>query len=90
MTTLELIERGIGHNCLSDAYDLGRADKYQEITSEYMLLTEKQVAEIKTDAVEECIQAIEDTKCLFDNTTKWTMGQKDHLQNVLRKLKEQT
>lgn len=27
MTTLELIERGIGHNCLSDAYDLGRADE---------------------------------------------------------------
>lgn len=76
MTTLELIERGIGHNCLSDAYDLGRADairereefwemqnnfayeqgradKYQEIVSEYMLLTEKQVAEIRADAIAE-------------------------------------
>ena len=30
MTTLELIERGIGHNCLSDAYDLGRADAIEE------------------------------------------------------------
>lgn len=45
--------------------------------------------QIRADAIEECIEAIEDTKCLFDNTTKWTMGQKNHLQNVLRKLKEQ-
>lgn len=81
MTTLELIERGIGHNCLSDAYDLGRADairereefwemqnnlayeqgradKYQEIVSEYMLLTEKQVTEIRADAIDECIKLI--------------------------------
>lgn len=27
MTTLELIERGVGANCLSDAYDMGRADE---------------------------------------------------------------
>lgn len=31
MTTLELIERGIGHNCLSDAYELGRADAIELI-----------------------------------------------------------
>lgn len=31
MTTNELIERGIGHNCLSDAYDLGRQDALKEI-----------------------------------------------------------
>lgn len=31
MTTLELIEKhGIGHNCLSDAYELGRQDAIQE------------------------------------------------------------
>ena len=30
MTTMELIERGIGHNCLSDAYELGRADAIKE------------------------------------------------------------
>ena len=31
MTTNELIEKhGIGHNCLSDAYDLGRADAIDE------------------------------------------------------------
>lgn len=30
MTTMELIERGIGHNCLSDAYELGRADALEE------------------------------------------------------------
>ena len=32
MTTNELIEKhGIGHNCLSDAYELGRADMLKEI-----------------------------------------------------------
>lgn len=31
MTTTELIERGIGHNCLSDAYDLGRHDAEKEL-----------------------------------------------------------
>lgn len=31
MTTNELIEKyGIGHNCLSDAYDLGRTDAIEE------------------------------------------------------------
>lgn len=31
MTTLELIEKhGIGHNCLSDAYELGRKDAIEE------------------------------------------------------------
>lgn len=34
MTTMELIERGIGHNCLSDAYDLGRTDAFNEILNE--------------------------------------------------------
>lgn len=34
-------------------YHKGRADKYQEITSEYMLLTEKQVAEIRADTIDE-------------------------------------
>lgn len=34
MTTLELIEKhGIGHNCLSDAYELGRKDAIEEILS---------------------------------------------------------
>jgi len=31
MTTNELIEKGIGHNCLSDAYDWGRADMLDTI-----------------------------------------------------------
>lgn len=35
MTTLELIERGIGHNCLSDAYDLGRADAINEFVTRF-------------------------------------------------------
>lgn len=36
-------------------YEQGRADKYKEITSEYMLLTEEQVQEIKADAVDELV-----------------------------------
>lgn len=32
-------------------YQQGREDKYQEITSEFMLLTEKQVEEIRADAI---------------------------------------
>ena len=36
MTTMELIERGIGHNCLSDAYELGRADVINEIYAKFM------------------------------------------------------
>jgi len=37
----------------NDGYEKGRADKYQEIISEYMLLTEEQVAEIRADSIEE-------------------------------------
>ena len=43
----------------------------------------------RTDAIEECIKAIEDSKSLFDNSTKWTMAEKSKLQNKLRELKEQ-
>lgn len=35
MTTLELIERGVGHNCLSDAYELGRNAAIEEFVNEY-------------------------------------------------------
>lgn len=38
---------------LAFGYSKGRADKYQEIVSEYMLLTEKQVAEIRADVIKE-------------------------------------
>lgn len=36
-------------------YNKGRADKYQEIISEYMLLTEEQVKEIRADVIEEFV-----------------------------------
>lgn len=39
-------------------YNKGRRDKYNEITSEYMLLTEEQVQEIRAEAVDECIEAL--------------------------------
>ena len=45
--------------------------------------------QIRADAIEECIQAIEDSKSLFDNSTHWTISEKDKLQNRLRRLKEQ-
>lgn len=39
-----------------DAYIKGRADKYAEITSEYMLLTEEQLQEIKADIIDEFVE----------------------------------
>lgn len=56
--------KGLYDNCKGECvqyrkyyqYQQGRADKYQEITSEYMLLTEKQVAEIRADAIDEIIE----------------------------------
>lgn len=48
------------------AYEQGRSDKYQEIISEYMLLTEKQVAEIRADAIDECIKILLDMSCVKD------------------------
>ena len=41
-----------------EGYEQGRADKYQEIVSEYMLLTEKQVAEIRADCLEEFVKNV--------------------------------
>lgn len=45
--------------------------------------------QMREDAIEECIQDIEDSKSLFDNSTHWTMSEKGKLQNRLRRLKEQ-
>lgn len=71
-------------------YEQGRADKYQEITSEYMLLTEKQVAEIRVDAIEECARTIENSKTLFENhQTENVMRTKDKCITMVRNLKEQ-
>lgn len=42
----------------SRGYEQGRADKYQEIVSEYMLLTEEQVAEIRADAIDEMARVL--------------------------------
>lgn len=42
---------------LTFGYDKGRADKYQEIVSEYMLLTEKQVADMRAYVFDEIKQS---------------------------------
>lgn len=41
---------------LDRAYQKGREDKYKEITSKYMLMTEEQVKDIRTNAIDECIR----------------------------------
>lgn len=42
MTTMELIEKhDIGFNCLSDAYDLGRADAIDELYNEILYIENK-------------------------------------------------
>lgn len=53
-----------------DVYQHGRADKYQEITSEYMLLTEKQVADIRADAIEEVCKQISERVEYWDSCAK--------------------
>lgn len=45
------------------------------------------IEQIREDAIEECIKEIENSKNLFDNSARWTMGEKDKLQNALKKLK---
>ena len=47
MTTNELLARGIGHNCLSDAYELGRADAIKELISKARKYTHIERRDIK-------------------------------------------
>ena len=47
-----------------------------------------EIDKIRKNTIDECIKAIEDSKSLFDNSTKWTMAEKDKLQNILEQLKE--
>lgn len=56
---------------------------------DYFISVEEAYKQGRADGIDECIQAIEDTKSLFDNSTKWTMGEKSKIQNRLRQLKEQ-
>lgn len=72
-------------NCDLCMYDKGRADKYQEIVSEYMLLTEKQVAEIRADAIDELSKEMH--YCLHCGMGK--DKSLEHLINLAEKLKEQ-
>ena len=60
MTTLELIERGVGHNCLSDAYDLGREDAERDFqNSDYWNDYLAQVIkDTKADAIEEFVSFV--------------------------------
>lgn len=62
------------------AYQQGRADKYKEITSEYMLLTEEQVADIRADAID-----------LIDRHL-WNYSQEvwEDFKPILKQLKEQS
>ena len=41
---------------LDRAYQQGRHDKYQEVTANCMLLTEEQVKDIRTDAIDEFLE----------------------------------
>jgi len=68
----------------NDGYEKGRADKYQEIVSEYMLLTEKQVAEIRADAIDEFVKAFKDNMLKYKTTT-WT----SYVEEIAEQMKEQ-
>ena len=65
MTTLELIEKhGIGHNCLSDAYDFGRKDAIEEFKERLLELC---------NGGEECIDCVGGTctRC-FENCVDYS------------------
>lgn len=73
MTTNELIEKyGIGHNCLSDAYDLGKAHTLAECENretEWWDVLFNNHIQTKQDAIQECIQELkkyfdEDSWCI--------------------------
>lgn len=57
MTTMELIERGIGHNCLSDAYDLGRADAMNDDGVPKQLL-EMGYKKGRADAIDDLVKKV--------------------------------
>lgn len=57
------------------AYQQGRIDKYQEIVSEYMLLTPNQVEEIREDAVGDYLTFVRENadKYCDDPNDGWSM-----------------
>lgn len=94
MTTNELLKRGIGHNCLSDAYELGKADGYHSAETDYFKHTEKDRQDsfncgyeqgVK-EAFTKAIEAIELAK--LDNnirSTDWYFGL-DEAAEIIAKL----
>lgn len=73
-----------------EQYEKGRADKYQEIVSEYMLLTEEQVAEIRADAIEEFANWLP-KRLRFNNNPKVWIDEyfNQTSEKILKQLKEQ-
>lgn len=77
MTTTELIERGIGHNCLSDAYDLGKTDAIEE----FCKVIKPYIRNINTNEV---WAHTDNEKMMFDWITTWKIA----LYTDIEKLKE--
>lgn len=75
---------------VEEAYQQGRADKYQEIVSGYMLLTEEQVAEIRTETIDELKKEFVD---IVQGNEEFIDWQKQeiilYLECAIEKLKEQ-
>ncbi len=63
-----------------DGYEKGRADKYREITSEYMLLTETQVEEIRVDVIDDFLDWLLKNYCIKDDHM-WDMEKEEILTN---------
>jgi len=72
-------------DCINCIHNIGGGCKKWDCEMETLADHDKQ---IRADVIDECIQAIEDTKRLFDNSTKWIMGEKTRIQNRLKELKE--
>lgn len=99
MTTMELIEKGIGHNCLADAYDLGRADAYSSIDKFRAITNEENIwivsetfmrehdKQIRAELIDE-IMELKGKHC--DSCSMQSMCGNDCLKNILEGLKHKS
>ncbi|MDO4801134.1 MAG: hypothetical protein Q4A15_03110 [Prevotellaceae bacterium] len=100
MTTIELIEKhGIGHNCLADAYELGRKDAERDFqNSEYWNdYLQKIISDAKADAIDELLNNVSESiiwdvlaELMIRNISVSEGAKKviDYLQKVAEELKE--
>lgn len=103
MTTNELLKRGIGHNCLADAYELGKADGYHKAENDYFAKTQKDRENAYNcgyekggaDAIEELLKKLcigcaylKGTKCEIKGGCPCSIGQSEIIRSANKVLKQ--